>query len=186
MTWRGEDDQILETIEVSGSCEGSEPNLGSHSFTNMVKSYLGPHSWKHSCWLMPLWGLQRSHADTDSAGNPIQPGFIRLRTNPGGRLLRVLKCIPFHSSSPGFWSLFQLSQDAFRLRVLRVLPEVERFRGSDPTFCCEESGGGSTAWLTLAFGSFVDTQTWSWYYTRRWGRRKNWTFSIHNLFPRDF
>lgn len=49
-----EDDQILGTIEASGSCEGSEPNIGSHSITNMVKSYLGPHAWKHSFWLMPL------------------------------------------------------------------------------------------------------------------------------------
>lgn len=115
ITQREEGDQILGTIEVSGSCEGSEPNLGSHSFTHMVKSYLGPHSWKHSCWLMPLQGLQHSHGDTDSAGNPIQPRFIWLRTNPGGRLLGVLKCVPFHSSSPGFWPLFQLSRDDFRL-----------------------------------------------------------------------
>lgn len=178
VTQTGEDDQILGTIEVSGSCEGSEPNFGSHSFTNMAKRYLGPRSWKHSCWLMPLWGLQHSPGDTDSARNLRQPRFTWLRTNPGGRLWEVLKCIPSIAALQGFGPYF-----SSRKMIL----------GWDFWGCCqrlifsEENGEEYKAWLPLAFGSFVDTQTWADIpLTGGRRRRKNWTFSVHNLLPRDF
>ena len=60
-------------------------------------------------------------------------------------------------------------------------PKCARFRISVPTFCCEESGEGSKACFPLAFGSFVDNWTCSWYTTCGWRIKKNWKYSIPNL-----